>query len=95
MRQLYCSLFGHDFNETKQVTYHVKEYTCKHCKTEVTNNGTGGFTLLTPKYKEINSVLERIHTRRLERRLQKPRVIKKHQERSILEPSMEFEFPLV
>jgi len=95
VKQLYCSLFGHDFSVTKQVTYHVKEYECKHCKTQVTNNGTGGFTLLTPKYKEINSVLERIHTRRLERRIQRPKTIKTHQESSILEPSMEFEFPLV
>ncbi len=93
MRQLYCSLFGHDFNVTKKVTYHVKEYTCKHCKTEVTNNGHGGFTRLTPKYKEINSVLERIHTRRLEKRIQQP-TINRHQENSNLEPSMEFEFPL-
>jgi len=95
VRQLYCSLFGHEFNETKQVTYHVKEYTCKHCRIEVTNNGNGGFTLLTPKYREINSVLERIHTRRLERRISKPRVAIKTQEHSTLEPSIEFEFPLV
>ncbi len=94
MRQLYCSLFGHDFNVSKQVTYHVKEYTCKHCKTEVTNNGKGGYTPLTPKFKEINSVLERIHSRRLERRINKPRFIE-HQENSSLEPLMEFEFPLV
>lgn len=94
MRQLYCSLFGHDFTVTKQVTYHVKEYKCRHCRTEVTNNGKGGFTHLTPKFREINSVLERIHTRRLERRIQKP-VIANYQENSILEPSIEFEFPLV
>lgn len=94
MKHIYCSLFGHDFKVSKQVTYHVKEYTCKHCKTEVTNNGNGGFTLLTPKYKEINSVLERIHNRRLERRINRPAFIKR-QESSNLEPSMEFEFPLV
>lgn len=94
MRQLYCSLFGHDFHVSKQVTYHVKEYTCKHCKTEVTNNGKGGYTHLTPKFKEINSVLERIHSRRMERRINKPELIDP-QENSNLEPSTEFEFPLV
>ncbi|WP_353779146.1 hypothetical protein [Winogradskyella sp. 3972H.M.0a.05] len=35
---------------------------------QVTTNGNGKLTLLTPKYKEINSILERIHTRRLERK---------------------------
>jgi uncharacterized UBP type Zn finger protein len=58
-------MFGHDYQTSKDVTYHVKEYTCKHCKEQVTTSGNGGLTLLTPKYKEINSVLERIHNRRL------------------------------
>lgn len=93
MRHFYCSLFGHDFHVSKRVTYHVKEYTCKHCKTEVTNNGKGGYTKLTPKYKEINSVLERIHTRRMEKRINKGVI--DHQENSNLEPLIEFEFPLV
>lgn len=67
MKQLYCSLFGHDYKISKEVTYHVKEYTCKQCKEQVTTSGNGGLTLLTPKYKEINSVLERIHNRRIAR----------------------------
>jgi uncharacterized UBP type Zn finger protein len=58
-------MFGHDYQTSKEVTYHVKEYTCKHCKEQVTTSGNGGLTLLTPKYKEINSVLERIHNRRI------------------------------
>jgi len=68
VKQLYCSLFGHDYKVSKEVTYHVKEYTCKHCKEQVTTNGNGKLTLLTPKYKEINSVLERIHYKRLKRK---------------------------
>jgi len=46
----------------------VKEYTCKHCNEQVTTNGNGKLTLLTPKYKEINAVLERIHYKRIKRK---------------------------
>jgi len=68
VKQLYCSIFGHDYKVSKKVTYHVKEYTCKHCKEQVTTDGSGKLTLLTPKYKEINAVLERIHYKRLKRK---------------------------
>jgi transposase-like protein len=68
LKQLYCSFFGHDYSVTKNVTYHVKEYTCKKCKEQVTTNGNGKLTLLTPKYKEINAVLERIHNNRLRKK---------------------------
>ena len=93
MKKVYCSLFGHEFEVSKQITYHVKEYSCKHCKMEITNNGNGGFTLLTPKFKEINSVLERIHSRRLQRKINN-QVVVNQQRNSILEPSIEFELPL-
>ena len=53
---------------SKKVTYHVKEYTCTRCKQQVTTNGNGRLTPLTPKYKEINAVLERIHMRRIKRK---------------------------
>ena len=56
---------------SKNITYHVKEYKCTHCKSQVTTDGKGGLTPLTPKYKEINSVLERIHNKRVSRRLEK------------------------
>lgn len=59
--KLYCNLFGHDFKVSKKVTSHVNEYTCKHCKRELTTNGNGNLTELTPKYKEINETLERIY----------------------------------
>ncbi|MBT8259384.1 MAG: hypothetical protein KJO49_12975 [Bacteroidia bacterium] len=68
MKNLYCSFFGHKYEVTKKVTYHVKEYRCRHCGEQVTTSGNGGLTLLTPKYKEINAVLERIHQKRLKRR---------------------------
>ncbi|MDG1731011.1 MAG: hypothetical protein P8K68_14200 [Algibacter sp.] len=65
--KMYCNLFGHDFEVTKRVTYHVKEYTCRHCRKELTTNSNGTLTELTPKFKEINAILERIHTSRTER----------------------------
>jgi hypothetical protein len=65
MSKYYCSIFGHQYEVTKKVTYHVKEYTCKHCKKELTTNGNGRLIELTPKHREINSILERIHANRL------------------------------
>jgi len=68
---LYCNVFGHNYEVTKKVTYHVKEYTCKNCKKELTTNGNGYLTELTPKFREINSILENIHNRRMIRLSQK------------------------
>lgn len=68
MKSLYCSFFGHQYEVSKNITYHVKEYKCSHCSAQLTTNGKGNLTPLTPKFKEINSVLERIHNRRLARR---------------------------
>lgn len=71
MRSIHCKVFGHDIKVTKQVTYHVTEYQCKHCKKEFTTNSNGRLTELTPKFKEINEVLERVHKRRLLRAVNK------------------------
>jgi len=65
--RMYCNIFGHDYQITKKVTYHVKEYTCKNCKKELTTNSNGSLIELTPKFKEINAILERIHNSRIER----------------------------
>ena len=65
MSKLYCSLFGHDYRVTKKVTYHVKEYTCCHCKKELTTGSNGNLIELTPKFKEINAILERVHQKRM------------------------------
>ncbi|OEK09325.1 hypothetical protein A8C32_11415 [Flavivirga aquatica] len=65
--KMYCNLFGHDYQVTKKVTYHVKEYTCSQCKKELTTDSNGQLIELTPKFREINDILERIHTSRMER----------------------------
>lgn len=67
MKNIQCKVFGHDYKVTRNVTYHVKEYTCKNCKRELTTSGNGNLTELTPKFREINDVLERIHHRRIMR----------------------------
>lgn len=64
---LRCSIFGHKFEVSKRVTYHVKEYKCCNCKKELTTNSNGNLTELTPKFREINSILERIHKKRQKR----------------------------
>lgn len=63
--RFYCDLFGHNYQMSKKVTSHVKEYTCKCCKRQLTTNGNGKLTELTPKFQEINSILEEIYTRRM------------------------------
>ncbi|WP_052172460.1 hypothetical protein [Psychroserpens jangbogonensis] len=68
MKSIYCSFFGHQYEVSKKVTYHVKEYKCTHCSAQMTTNGKGDLTPLTPKYKEINSVLERIHNNRMSKK---------------------------
>ena len=65
--RIYCDLFGHNYEMTKKVTKHVKEYTCSCCKRQLTTNSNGKLTELTPKYQEINSILEKIYTHRMMR----------------------------
>ena len=65
--KVYCGIFGHNYEMTKKVTSHVKEYTCKCCSRQLTTNGNGKLTELTPKYQEINDILSDIYARRMSR----------------------------
>ena len=67
LSKLYCNFFGHDYEVSKKVTSHIKEYTCRHCKKELTTNVNGSLVELTPKYREINTVLERIYNHKMMR----------------------------
>ncbi|WP_179021311.1 hypothetical protein [Winogradskyella forsetii] len=69
--KLYCDLFGHNYQISKKVTNHVKEYTCKCCKKQLTTHTNGSLTELTEKRQEINSALERIYNNRTMRLKQK------------------------
>lgn len=84
MKNLHCKVFGHDYKVTRHVTYHVKEYTCKNCKRELTTSGNGNLIELTPKFKEINDVLERIHHKRILRINKKISASKTKQEAKLL-----------
>ena len=71
-------MFGHNYQVTKKVTLHVKEYSCTHCKKELTTNSNGNLIELTPKFREINTILKRIYisrARRLKRKQQLNKVI--------------------
>lgn len=63
--RLICQMFGHKYVVSKRVTEHVKEYTCKCCKKELTTNGNGTLTELTPQFREINEILEEFHSKRI------------------------------
>lgn len=67
MKHMYCSLFGHDFKVSEEITYHVKEYKCKNCSKEMTIDSNGILVPLTEKQRRINSILNQIHKKRLER----------------------------
>ncbi|WOD44766.1 hypothetical protein [Hwangdonia lutea] len=65
MKSIHCKVFGHELIVARNVTNHVKEYTCKFCRKEFTTSSSGNLTELTKKYKEINRVLEYIHNKRI------------------------------
>jgi len=67
MKNIYCLLNGHDLKVTKNVTYHIKEYKCKHCKEKFTTSQSGGIILLTSERKNINAILENIHLKKIKR----------------------------
>nr|WP_315163990.1 DUF1660 family phage protein [uncultured Flavobacterium sp.] len=64
-KKLLCSLFGHRFIKTRNVTDHFKEYKCTVCKLELTNNEKGEITSLTPELKEINETLIGFYKKKL------------------------------
>ncbi len=59
---MFCNLFGHKYEVSKKITYHLKEYKCCNCKKQLTTNSNGKLVELTPKHKEINSILSKIYT---------------------------------
>lgn len=59
-----CSLIGHRYRETKKVTNHFSEYSCKCCGKQMTEDTRGRLIQLTPELKEINATLELLFQRR-------------------------------
>ena len=64
-KKILCSLFGHKFITSRNVTNHFKEFKCTVCQLELTNDEKGQKTFLTPELKEINETLMGFHKKRL------------------------------
>jgi len=62
--KIYCNLFGHSYYMSKQVTHHIKEYTCSHCGQQATINSMGKLEEMTPKLKEINEMLAKVQAKK-------------------------------
>ena len=73
--KLYCSVIGHQYRVTKNVTNHIKEYQCTCCGKEVTNNSKGLLVPLTPKLKFIHLGLEQVVVKRTRKRTSKLKVV--------------------
>lgn len=63
-RKVFCLLFGHKFITTRNVTKHFKEFECKNCHLELTNDANGQKTFLTPELKEIHETLIHFYKKR-------------------------------
>ncbi|MDP2161219.1 MAG: hypothetical protein Q8K02_12095 [Flavobacterium sp.] len=61
---LFCTLIGHRYQETKKITNHFSEYSCKCCGKQMTDDTRGRLIQLTPELKEINATLELLFQRR-------------------------------
>ena len=62
--KFWCTLFGHQYVTTRNVTNHFKEYKCSKCHLELTNDAKGHKILLTKKYKDINETLVLFYQKR-------------------------------
>lgn len=59
-----CSLFGHQYVEIKTVNTHFKEFECKNCRMQATNNSVGQKIKLTSELKDINETLFYLYLKR-------------------------------
>ncbi|MEJ2162831.1 MAG: hypothetical protein P8X60_05785 [Robiginitalea sp.] len=72
MKKFLCNIFGHNYTVSKNVTSHIKEYSCVHCSKQVTTDASGNLSLLTPELREINQTLESIYQKRKQHHQQQP-----------------------
>ncbi|MCP9199454.1 hypothetical protein MKO06_06025 [Gramella sp. GC03-9] len=62
--KVFCNIFGHKLKVSKNITNHVHEYKCAKCGMEMTDTADGFLARLTPKFKETNAYLAKIHEKR-------------------------------
>lgn len=65
--EIYCKIFGHKLKVSKNVTDHIHEYKCDKCGLELTDTANGFLARLTPKFKETNEYIRKIHKKRCRR----------------------------
>ncbi|PQJ16191.1 hypothetical protein [Aureicoccus marinus] len=63
-----CAVLGHEYKVSREITDHIKEYTCMHCQKQVCADVNGQLTQLTSEKIEINNTLRAIHFKRKSRR---------------------------
>lgn len=66
---LICAVFDHKFEVSQKITDHIKEYKCTRCGEEMTDTAQGFIAKLTPKFRETNAFLAKIHQRRCSRKV--------------------------
>ena len=55
--RLLCSMFGHKFEMTRNITDYFKEFECRVCHLQATNDVSGRKISLTEEHREINAAL--------------------------------------
>lgn len=68
-RSWMCSIFDHRFRVSQRITDHIKEYKCTRCGQEMTDTAQGFIAKLTPKFRETNAYIAKIHQRRCSRKI--------------------------
>ncbi|WP_324719755.1 hypothetical protein [Salinimicrobium sp. HB62] len=64
-----CAIFDHRFTVSQKITDHIKEYKCTRCGEEMTDTAQGFLAKLTPKFRETNAYIAKIHQRRCAKKL--------------------------
>lgn len=63
-KKIVCTIFGHQYIETKKVNIHFSEFECSYCKMQATNDKIGKKTVLTDELKEINETLSYLNLKK-------------------------------
>ena len=66
-----CRILGHDLRVSKNITNHIREYKCCRCREEMTDSANGLMEKLTPRFRETNAFLAKVHQRRTARKMLK------------------------
>lgn len=69
--KMICRFMGHDLRVSKNITNHIREYRCCRCGEEMTDSANGLLEKLTPRFRETNAFLAKIHQRRCARKMLK------------------------